>query len=447
MTALPATKTAASPRLRRLRQIANVAVIAALGCAGYVWFWHCQLKRLQAVAPGVLYRSGQPTEFGLRHLIERRGVRTVVSLQLFDFRLHGGWIDLNEPDGAKESEFVRSLGARSVQWPMGDEACWPWPDPWEFEEFFRLIDDPANRPVLIHCMGGRHRTGTFSALYRLEYDRWTPQAALDEMYSFNFGMPVPIQELNLRSYRPRPLPDDADWPTVAAAFGVDAAERPADAMPVLARRIRTDATDGRWRRAFGTFVGTGHPYALPLASRVVDDVDDPLLTTLLPQARTVLANPKSLAAETTAAAALIADFGSPDDQAALVEMLRREGQTTSPTEFYEALVCGITNRYTSNRLPYLRPLLDDLRPRIDRQADKYSYAATAVGRVAAITGEMAVMPWLEPDYDLAGRTTAIDWLDNHSEATKPARLTPPQGRRVVLVGDGPQEEDLSKMRR
>ena len=55
---------------------------------------------------------------------------------------------------------------------MGKEWCWPWFTPWQFDEFFKLLDDPANLPLAVHCMGGRHRTGTFSALYRLEYDGW-----------------------------------------------------------------------------------------------------------------------------------------------------------------------------------------------------------------------------------------------------------------------------------
>lgn len=432
---------------KRIRRLIWFAVLAAVGYGAHFGFWRYQLKRFQAVAPGVLYRSAQPTEFGLRHLVEHEGVKTVVSLQLFDFRLHRGWFDPFEEDGAKESEFVRALGARPVQWPMGDETCWPWPDPWEFEEFFRLLDDPANRPVLIHCMGGRHRTGTLSALYRLEYDRRTPEAALAEMYSFSFGLPVPMQELNLRTYRPRPLPDDADWPAVAAAFQLDASQRPAEAVPVLAHRIRADETDGPWRSAFRRLIDAKHPYALPLASRTIDDVADPLLALLLPAARETLATTSSRPDQTTAAAALVADFGTPADQARLVERLQQETQTAAPSEFYEALASGVTNRYTANRLPFLRPLLNDLRPRLDRRAAKYSYAATAVGRLAAITDGLKVDEWLEADLDRAGRTAALDWLDRHPEANQRVTLTPLRGNRDVLVGAGPQEEDLSRMRR
>jgi hypothetical protein len=43
------------------------ALLAATACVGgYVAFWHAQLKRFQAVREGVLYRSGQPSEFGLK---------------------------------------------------------------------------------------------------------------------------------------------------------------------------------------------------------------------------------------------------------------------------------------------------------------------------------------------------------------------------------------------
>jgi hypothetical protein len=415
--------------------------------AGYLGFWRNQLKRFQVVAPGTLIRSGQPTEFGLRHAIEHLGVRTVVSLQMFDVRLHDGWFDPNEPEGAKESEFVRSLGARVVQWPMGDETCWPWPHAWELEEFFHLLDDPANRPVLLHCQGGRHRTGTFSALYRLEYDRWTPEQTLAEMQSFGFGQSVTLQEVNLTTYTPRPLPEAADWPTVAAIFGMSAAEHPAEAVPVLVHRIRTSAKDGPLRRALEEFVASDHPFALPLAVRVISAVDDPLLRTLTTAARRVLADPQSAPAQASAAAALIADYGSPDDQAALLDALRRELQTPEPSRYYEALVCGVTNRYTANRLPFLRPLLDDRRGRIEPRFARYTYAATAVCRVAAINDAFQAIAWYEPQLNVEARAAAIEWYAQNPAAHELRKLTPPAGPQTVASGDGPVEEDLSRMRR
>ena len=68
-------------------------------------------------------------------------------------------------------------------------------------------------------MGGRHRTGTISALFRLEYDRWPVERVLAEMYSFKFGEGTPMQEYNLRTYLPRPHPNEAAWQTLRDGVG------------------------------------------------------------------------------------------------------------------------------------------------------------------------------------------------------------------------------------
>jgi hypothetical protein len=50
------------------------------------------------------------------------------------------------------------------------------------------MDDPANRPVLVHCRAGLHRTGTLAALYRMEYEHWSLDQALQELLENGFGM-------------------------------------------------------------------------------------------------------------------------------------------------------------------------------------------------------------------------------------------------------------------
>src|SRR5260370_29578718 len=58
------------------------------------------------------------------------------------------------------------------------------------EAFFKIIDDPANQPVFMHCHGGHHRTGMMTAIYRIRHDNWDIGRACDEMdkYGFNTGM-------------------------------------------------------------------------------------------------------------------------------------------------------------------------------------------------------------------------------------------------------------------
>jgi tyrosine-protein phosphatase SIW14 len=57
-------------------------------------------------------------------------------------------------------------------------------------QFLKLVDDPANQPVYVHCQGGRHRTGVMTAVYRMTEDGWTADRAYAEMKQFNFeGFP------------------------------------------------------------------------------------------------------------------------------------------------------------------------------------------------------------------------------------------------------------------
>ena len=38
--------------------------------------------------------------------------------------------------------------------------------------FLKKKNDPANQPVFVHCQGGRHWTGTMTAVYRVTKDGW-----------------------------------------------------------------------------------------------------------------------------------------------------------------------------------------------------------------------------------------------------------------------------------
>jgi tyrosine-protein phosphatase SIW14 len=58
------------------------------------------------------------------------------------------------------------------------------------ELFLKIVNDPANQPVFVHCLGGRHRTGAMSAIYRITHDGWSADQAYLEMkrYDFEYGM-------------------------------------------------------------------------------------------------------------------------------------------------------------------------------------------------------------------------------------------------------------------
>jgi protein tyrosine/serine phosphatase len=53
--------------------------------------------------------------------------------------------------------------------------------------FLELVNDPANQPVYVHCVGGRHRTGVMTAAYRMTHNGWDAERAFAEMKQYKFG--------------------------------------------------------------------------------------------------------------------------------------------------------------------------------------------------------------------------------------------------------------------
>ena len=93
-------------------------------------------------------------------------------------------IDLTEDGDRSEPSRVQSAGMRFFRIPMTTHET---PSEAKVAEFLRLVNDPANQPVYVHCQGGRHRTGVMTAVYRMTNDGWTADRAFEEMKQFKFG--------------------------------------------------------------------------------------------------------------------------------------------------------------------------------------------------------------------------------------------------------------------
>src|SRR4029078_5034831 len=96
---------------------------------------------------------------------------------------------------------------------------------------------------------------------------------------------------------------------------------------------------------------------------------------------------------------------------------------------YEALVSGVLNRYTPNRIPYLRPLIDDTRPRAAPGMGGLRYLETALVRLAAITDALPIASWPLESMRDHGRKVVDEYFRDHPEATKLSQLLPPIGNK------------------
>jgi len=106
-----------------------------------------------------------------------------------DFRALAGigiktMIDLAEEGDAAEEANARAAGMKFVRFPMTTHQV---PSPALIAQFMALVTNPDNQPVYVHCIGGRHRTGVMTAIYRMSVDGWSTVQALQEMKRYKFG--------------------------------------------------------------------------------------------------------------------------------------------------------------------------------------------------------------------------------------------------------------------
>lgn len=145
-------------------------------------------KRLRAVAPGKLYRGGQMTAEGLADAIRKLGIRTIINVQneFPDPDLRRSFLDGRT---VKESQVCAANNARYIllEPDLVPPSTVPPNRPKVIDQFLRLIDDPANYPILLHCKAGLHRTGVLVAVYRMEYEGWSAAAAIRDLKENGFG--------------------------------------------------------------------------------------------------------------------------------------------------------------------------------------------------------------------------------------------------------------------
>ena len=158
------------PLVTFARVVTVVALIAAP--AGYALREQAQTRNFRVVRRGVLYRSGQMSRAGLRRVLHDYRIRTVISL-----REGVADADRDEEQFCRREEvnFVR-IPPRHWWDPSGSA-----PAEEGVQTFLRVMADPRNHPVLVHCFGGVHRAGAYAALYRMEFEHWGNEQALAEM--------------------------------------------------------------------------------------------------------------------------------------------------------------------------------------------------------------------------------------------------------------------------
>jgi tyrosine-protein phosphatase SIW14 len=133
-----------------------------------------------------LYRGSQPNEEGIEQL-KKIGISTIVDLR-------------GERQGtvAAERKRAEAHGMRLVNIRASG---WSPPKDEELVQFFSLLQKQRKEKVYVHCWLGNDRTGVFVAAYRIAFEHWSAERALEEMYFFHFkGFWHPSMKTYIRNF-------------------------------------------------------------------------------------------------------------------------------------------------------------------------------------------------------------------------------------------------------
>jgi tyrosine-protein phosphatase SIW14 len=133
-----------------------------------------------------IYRSAQPTRQGFE-AARALGIASVINLR----------------HDSSDAALVDGLGFNLVEIPMVARTF----TEADVVKVLKAIQ-AAPKPVLVHCMHGADRTGVISAMYRIIFENWTKEEALDELkrggYGFHwyfFNIPSFIKEVDAAKIR------------------------------------------------------------------------------------------------------------------------------------------------------------------------------------------------------------------------------------------------------
>jgi tyrosine-protein phosphatase SIW14 len=138
-----------------------------------------------------VYRGAQPNVEDWKDLASL-GIRLVL-----DLRPDG---ELREHWTRSEKEAVEAAGMRYTNVPLDG---WAMPQDKQISRALEILRSVG--PVFVHCRGGKDRTGTVIACYRIAQDHWSNERALAEAKAHGMNPLEAAMQQYILSFRPHPI--------------------------------------------------------------------------------------------------------------------------------------------------------------------------------------------------------------------------------------------------
>ena len=142
----------------------------------------------ETITEGKVYKSGVIPPNEIESYVKKYRIKSIV-----DLRFPGTGDDINNPEIPSELTAEKDAVAKIKGVTYFNNGSDQVPAQKNLDVFFKIMDNPNNYPVLIHCYHGVGRAEMYSALFRIEYEGWDKDKArtstrfLTKWSSFDLG--------------------------------------------------------------------------------------------------------------------------------------------------------------------------------------------------------------------------------------------------------------------
>jgi len=144
----------------------------------------------ETITEGKVFKSGVIPPDEIESYVKKYHIKSII-----DLRFPGTGDDFNNPENPDELTDEQNAVTKIKDLNYFNDGSDQVPNKENLIQFYKIMDNPANYPVLIHCYHGVGRAELYSAVYRIEYENWDNDEArtstrfLTKWSSFDLGKP------------------------------------------------------------------------------------------------------------------------------------------------------------------------------------------------------------------------------------------------------------------
>jgi len=159
--------------------LSGLLVTLFLGVAYYVWYVHFNFRFAEVSEPQrteKVYQSALIDPDKIGKFIQKAKIKNVIDL--LDASVQNKLNPASQKNIDAEDKAIANYNQKNnsavqhINIPSGQV-----PSKKALTEFFKVMDNKENYPVLVHCYHGTGRTEVYASLYRIEYEKWKNEAA------------------------------------------------------------------------------------------------------------------------------------------------------------------------------------------------------------------------------------------------------------------------------